>query len=1219
MLLDKGWKKRPCTLESVKSNPSVGESSSFQVEVHLKATVWEKLRGRTNGLSALSKLTFSFGEVLSRWSAGEVHHFAIVPDSGDYAFDAMALSQVAHPSSMILNYTPAQDRSWGEAFSEIERNLAMVIGRFQRSAISDEEQGVKGDYIGKIGVLSISWPLPLTDVDEQDSFIEQDRVREKVHSVETTWRVDQASPFFVHCHAEETEAGLRLSWRSLDPNCSQSMVTSMADVCVRLLETITGLNSFERVPDLLPEDQRMVRKQVNATSAPLREYPIHVPFFEQAAHQPDLIALVWGEGDNGQNMSYRALAEKALCVAGLLQSKGVQPGDAVAVALPRGADQVAALLGVLAAGGAYVPIRQRLPIERRKRMCRVAQVRFVITRDARGGSEWSDFSDMVVITMDDAHTATPLNEPVNVDPSAPAYILFTSGSTGEPKGVVIGHRSAYNTIYDMNQRFAVHASDRTLAVSAFDFDLSVYDLFGLLSAGGSVVLLDEDTSREAFVWLEQIRRHRVTIWNSAPALLEMLLAACGENTIGTLHTLRLALVSGDWIGLELPGRLAEQSPDCRFIALGGATEASIWSNWFEVSEVEKNWRSIPYGTPLTNQRYRIVDQLGRDCPDWVPGELWIGGRGVAHGYADQPELTAERFVCSEGERWYRTGDLGCYWPDGTIEFLGRADQQVKLHGHRIELGEIEHVLRQVPGVLHATAVIVGEKTKQLAAVVVPTAPAADGAYTANGRDGAEITLEDTRSEEGQARFVETFIARVLHLDRWRSGSDGHLHPPDDWSIATGFEPLMRLWLCWLEQRHVLAAHDDGFQEGARFREVLEDHEPKSAIEKHLFSRLQDYERILRGDLSEASLLDDEQLSPEKMSVEDEATDAGIRSMARHITDLAETSGRAVNVAILGSRSGMAAEKLLRLLEPGQVRLTLLDDAPSMITAASQRMSALPHHVRCVRLPEMGMPSELCYQFDVVLAIHSLHRYIEPSQGIATALLLVKNGGKLIALEQQRLAPISLVTSAVLDRGYVAFDTSRKQAQTPLLSGDRWGVLMRKAGFSDVLCKEMELATIAWLEGTCPSIRTMLSLEAMKEFVTEHLPDYMIPKTIEIWPWLPVGATGKVDRKAITAALDRQLETSDGELPREGLESELAHMWRQLLDVDAIYRDHSFFEIGGDSLLATRLATKIKARYGIDLSLAQMFETPTLHEIAAELEQRVSTCTTSDEMMEEGEL
>ncbi|MFB9303524.1 non-ribosomal peptide synthetase, partial [Kibdelosporangium philippinense] len=308
-------------------------------------------------------------------------------------------------------------------------------------------------------------------------------------------------------------------------------------------------------------------------------------------------------------------------------------------------------------------------------------------------------------------TAEPLASPVPVPAENIAYVLFTSGSTGEPKGVEVPHRAAMNTIDDLNERFGIGPADRCLAVSALEFDLSVYDVFGLLSVGGAVVLVEEDDRKEARQWVELAATRAATLVNCVPALLDMLLVTARP---GELAGLRTVLLGGDWVGTDLPGRVFEQSPSCRFAGLGGTTETAIHSTVCEVREVAPSWRSVPYGTPLRNVACRVVDVRGRDCPDWVTGELWIGGDGVAHGYRADPERTADRFVTYEGRRWYRTGDLARYWPDGTLEFLGRRDHQVKVRGMRIELGEVEAALAEFPGVRRGVAGVAG--TQLVAAV-----------------------------------------------------------------------------------------------------------------------------------------------------------------------------------------------------------------------------------------------------------------------------------------------------------------------------------------------------------------------------------------------------------------------------------------------------------------------------------------------------------------------
>ncbi|BCM86724.1 amino acid adenylation domain-containing protein [Methylobacterium indicum] len=367
-----------------------------------------------------------------------------------------------------------------------------------------------------------------------------------------------------------------------------------------------------------------------------------------------------------------------------------------------------------------MPVAPQQPSERRAAIYHGAGVRIVLTcstadgRDEEGGPTCLTWQKACRAEP----SAEPSAEPVTVPADRPAYVIYTSGSTGTPKGVVISHAAALNTCADVTRRNGVGHGDRVLGLSALHFDLSIYDVFGVLGAGGALVLVDEEQRRDPAAWCAAIRTHGVSVWNTVPALFDMLLTYAEGVGADAPASLRLVLLSGDWVGLDLAPRYRRFRPDGRFVAMGGATEAAIWSNAFVVDAIDPAWRSIPYGFPLANQAYRVVDPLGRDCPDRVPGELWIGGDGVALGYLGAPERTAEQFVEQHGARWYRTGDFGCYWPDGMLEFLGRRDRQVKVGGHRIELGEIDAALRGLPGIRRGVTLALGDRDKRLVAFAV---------------------------------------------------------------------------------------------------------------------------------------------------------------------------------------------------------------------------------------------------------------------------------------------------------------------------------------------------------------------------------------------------------------------------------------------------------------------------------------------------------------------
>ena len=326
-------------------------------------------------------------------------------------------------------------------------------------------------------------------------------------------------------------------------------------------------------------------------------------------------------------------------------------------------------------------------------------------------------------------------------PDTVAYVIHTSGSTGRPKGIAVQHRPVANLIQWLNPAFGVGPEDRVLFVAALAFDLSVWDLFGVLAAGGSIHVVSEEDLRDPGQLVRMLPQ--VTIWDSAPAALVQL-APLFPPVAEEESRLRLVMLSGDWIPVTLPDRVRSAFPAARVVSLGGATEATVWSNWYPVAEVDPRWPSIPYGRPIANARYHVLDAAFEPSPIGVPGDLHIGGDCLCVGYAGQPDLTAasllpDPFSAEPGARLYHTGDRARALPDGNLEFLGRADQQVKIRGFRIEPGEIEATLARHPEVREA-AVVVREDLpgdKRLVAYLVPAPSPAH-----RGRVGEGAPLAD---------------------------------------------------------------------------------------------------------------------------------------------------------------------------------------------------------------------------------------------------------------------------------------------------------------------------------------------------------------------------------------------------------------------------------------------------------------------------------------------
>jgi amino acid adenylation domain-containing protein len=453
---------------------------------------------------------------------------------------------------------------------------------------------------------------------------------------------------------------------------------------------------------------------------------LHTLFFSWADREPELPAIVHPGGE----LTYGEVRDRAEALANTLGAHGVEPGDIVAIALRKGWEQAVAALAALRAGAVFVPVDPDFPETRIAHLLRHSEARCVITRtDVDEHLRWPE--NIQRVRVDEQHTAEA-PPPVVTAPDDLAYIIYTSGSTGEPKGVMITHRGAVNTLLDINSRFEVRPGDRVIAVSSFTFDLAVYDIFGTLGAGATIVVPPHTAVPDAAVWLDTVGRHGVTIWNSVPALMDMLteLARSRDDGAEALSTLRLALLSGDWLPLALPDRIRALVPGARVVSAGGATEGSIWSILYPVGEVAPDWRSIPYGKPMANQTFHILRPDGTPCPVGEAGELHIGGTGVSAGYWRDPDRTAASFVTHPrtGEALYRTGDLGRYAPDGNIEFLGRKDFQVKIQGFRVELGEVESALRAHPDVKDAVAVARPDPAgdRRLYAYVTVRPPEPDG-------------------------------------------------------------------------------------------------------------------------------------------------------------------------------------------------------------------------------------------------------------------------------------------------------------------------------------------------------------------------------------------------------------------------------------------------------------------------------------------------------------
>ncbi len=1168
-------------------------------------------RAREAGLTPSAVLATAFALILGRWSGDE--RFLLNLPLFDRNVDAHPQIHrvVADFTGLVLLEVDLAD---GDGFAgrarAVQRQMHEDIGNAAYSGVDVLRDFIRADAetprtAPVVFACDLSAPLV------PDAFADR--------FGEAAWMISQTPQIWLdHQVYRNRDGGVLLVWDAVEelfPSGVLDAMMSAYEALVRGLLTASWDATAPQVP--LPSAQWERRAEVNSSTRTVTDNLLHTQFFAGARERSETPALLWGEDEA---MTHGELARQALCVAGALAERGVGRGSYVAVTAPKGAQQIVATLGVLAAGAAYVPVGVDQPAERRDRILELSGASVVLDGSGLPDSAGhGGHSGAGVLPIDTALRARPLAAPVDADPGDTAYVIFTSGSTGLPKGVEVSHRAAVNTVEDINERFAVGADDRVLAVSALDFDLSVWDIFGFLAVGGAAVLVPESGRRDAAEWLALCRRHGVTVWNTVPALLDMALSANGEEPFPA--ALRLALLSGDWIGLDLPGRLARAADGrCRLVALGGATEAAIWSNAYEVTEVPDGWRSVPYGKPLRNQKFRVVDGRGRDCPDWVPGELWIGGTGVALGYRNDPVLTAERFPEHDGERWYRTGDLGRYWPDGNLEFLGRQDQQVKINGFRVELGEIEACLQAHPAVAQSVAVAFTEGRSALVAAVVertPERPLPDAADTDGGTAQRNVFLPppaDATAEDGphlhEHHLVEALLAGVVEplVGQGASGVGGR--------VCAEQQPVVDVWLDYLAERSVLARHADGTCEpGPRWAEVTDDAwikqvratthgTPFESVATALEWAVPLFAAIMSGDADATALLDDPVLAPEALNDLMPATADCLRSVADDLQ--ARGGGTAPSVAEWDVAGGRGAARLLDRLPSDAVDFTLLGAAGPTLAKAGTLLRERGHDPHTAVQGGAAIAAQHVHAFDAVVANNVLHRMSDPEAALATMSLLLAPGGRLYLLERGHPTPLALVTALPLEARAGRFEEGGSRSGW-LYGSERWAEACAAAGLCEVTVVRAEATGEILLRADRPEAARGVDADELRRWVADRLPEHMVPAHLTVLPALPLSANGKVDRRQIRTLLDHFVERprGAGDPPAGDTELFVAERWMKLLGLDSVSRDENFFRLGGDSLLATRFVAEVREAWGVVLPMREVMRTPTVAGLGVLIDQLVS--------------
>ncbi|WP_455917946.1 amino acid adenylation domain-containing protein [Pseudomonas cerasi] len=1223
----------PAAPELPTLEPVAGEIPRFERHsTGLSTEQWQ----RFGTLAAQQRLTPSaavlaaFAETLGRWSRRSAFSLSVTvlkrpPLHGDIDkvvgdFTAVNVLAIEPPlnSHFVERASAVQQQLWQDlehdAFSGIEvlRERARVQGRALMPVVFTSTLGV-----GK--------------------------ARPFMRGARLGYGITQTPQVWLDCQVSEGPEGLQVNWDVRSGVFSEGLIDAAFDSFTQLLLQLAEQPGTWQAPNpsQLPAPMEQRRLTSNATQVEWPQRCLHQGFIDSLRRTPNAIALICNEG----SFSYRQLAERANAVAQALNLHTCPAGAKVGILLDKGVDQVAAVVGTLLHGAVYVPIDTSQPEARRDAILEDAGIRHVLSDGAP--RTWP-----ANVTPLDVQRLVPLPltqlAAVDVDPASLAYVIYTSGTTGRPKGVMMSHRATFNTVLDINQRVTLSAEDRVLGLANLGFDLSVYDLFGSFLAGATLVLPDTAQRSDPAHWAGLIRQHGVSVWNSVPAQMQMLCSYLDAEPGAAPHSLRVALLSGDWIAVSLPAAIKAHCPGLRLISLGGATEAAIWSIAHEIGTVAANARSIPYGTPLANQQFYVLDGLFQDRPDGVAGELFIGGVGLADGYLNDPQRTAERFIHHphSDARLYRSGDFGRYRADGEIEFLGREDTQVKLRGHRIELSEIESLLNEHPDVAHSVVLLSGEDAleRRLAAFVEArhlnlggdTAPLAACALAC----GAEATQDLDR-----ALFAEwvAMANRIALLDILKTLRDAGLfgdararhtlaEVQRQCHVATAHQRLMRRWLKALVNEGWLLQDADVYRlgEAPGAEQSVQCWQAMNALEKRLnygaelLRYLQQSSaclaQLLSGEIDPLALLFPQGSMDTALAAYNEnllmrCMNQVICASAQQIARERAALGKPLRVLEIGAGVGGTSRDLIPALDGFAVDYLFTDVSTFFINEAREHFADRPwvrfglFDINADALPQ-GLNAG---SWDLIVCANVLHNARHAPTVLNNLRELAAPGGHLLVMEATREI-LSLLTSMEFKEGLDGFTDVRAGSDQTFISRAQWQGLFSDAG-AELVAAWPEASDVLDCAGQTtfvtrfPARRAELSGLQLQDYLQQRLPGYMVPSQLQVVESLPLSANGKVDRARLAQRLQAQGAgvMDSGEMPQTELEQRIAQLWSQALGCAELARDQDFFAAGGDSLLVAQIVAKMReqlpetADWEWDRLLREVLREPTVKAIAARLQ------------------
>ncbi|MBI9090214.1 MAG: amino acid adenylation domain-containing protein [Desulfobacterium sp.] len=1253
------WEKRipdlpPAPDLPLCKSPDTVEKPQFSHRrFRLDAAKWNRLKDKVaaRGLTPSGAVLAAYADILSSWSKRQKFtlnmtlfnrlplHEKVMEIIGEFTSVNLLAVDNSQRNSFTQRARQIQSRFWDDLDHRHYSGVQVIreLGRNMKGAGGAAMPVVFTSTLGVSGA-------------EEEENVDLTRFGRVVYCITQTPQVWLDNQIF------EERGALVCNWDAVEEIFPAGMLDDMFEAYEALLDVLaTDDASWDSVRrDSLPAGQSATRIEANNTGATLSKDLLHTLFAENAALAPDRTAVI----SSGETLTYGELANIAVGIGRILREKNVKTNTLVAIVMEKGWEQIAAVLGVLYAGAAYLPLDAAEPAQRLASVLDDGDVEIVLTQS------WLEEAVSWPENIVKLHVDTLPKEDGGAGPEIPAqkpedlaYVIYTSGSTGKPKGVMIDHRGAVNTILDVNRRFGVGPDDKVLGLSSLNFDLSVYDIFGTFAAGATLVLPDSDKTKEPAHWSSLVDYHGISIWNSVPSFLQMLVEYTQNSRKDDFSSLRLALLSGDWIPLDLPSQIQKRAKNAEIVSLGGATEASIWSVFHPVGEVLPGWKSIPYGRPLRNQRLYVLGPFMEDCPDHVPGDLYIGGDGLALGYWKDEEKTAAGFIIhpETGERLYRTGDMAGFYPGGTMEFLGREDFQIKLNGFRVELGEIESALKGHSFIRDAVVTVSKESlnSKHLMAHLIPEPDSESGLLeektAGNTADEQYIdwralllaTRAQAREMPEGVTDIKTFLAFWKGLDNlaiaYMCRTLGELgvfsarpqtlssdEIAEQCHILPVHKKLLVRWLNVLSREGLLERPGQNFYKNVRplpevdidalwleVREFQYGIYDMGLLIEYMERSCENLASLFRGTVDPRQLLFPEgswdlaetvyQYNPMGQYSFD-VFKAGLKSIVRD-----RGVGIPLRILEVGAGVGSSTAVVLPDLDPEHTLYTYTDISQFFLGAAKEKFQDYPfieYRLFDINKPPLAQ-GYIPHSYDLIIANNVLHNAADMVRTMTWLQGLLDRNGCVLILEQtEDHLPLMTTMEFLID--FSELEDDRVAKDSPFLSKEQWGTTLEKSGFSKFTAFPepghpcSALGQHILVAQTTKSVKTLCQ-DGIKEFLASELPAYMVPSHYVLLDALPLTATGKVDRKLI-AESGRPLSLDRSKTfvaPRTPYEELLASIWADILEVKEVGIDDNFFELGGDSLLLTKLLNKMQAHFNKgdvdweELTLRHLFESPTV--------------------------